>query len=157
MTFVILGLGSNLKDRKENLLKSINLVNNLPEVVLVAQSDIYDNKAVLPLNAPKSWNKNYLNMAIKIKTTLSAFDLLKEIKIIEKLLGRKNNKKWSPRIIDIDILAYGDQIINSDLLTVPHRDLLIRDFALKPFVQIWPEWKYPVTGLDYGKKICELI
>ncbi len=157
MAFVVLGLGSNLKDREANLLKSIDLIVKLPGIKFIAKSDVFDNKALLPLNAPKDWDKDYLNMALKIQTELEPFDLLDLIKKIELSLGRKEYQRWSPRIIDIDILAYGNQVINSDLLTIPHKDLLLRDFALKPFAQIWPDWRYPITGTDYGKKIQEFI
>jgi 2-amino-4-hydroxy-6-hydroxymethyldihydropteridine diphosphokinase len=157
MTFVILGLGSNLKNRKTNLLKSIDLICETSDINYIAKSDIYDNKALLPPGAPKDWDKDYLNIALKIQTKITALDLLDRAKKIELILGRKEHEKWSPRIIDIDILAYGNQVINSDLLTIPHKDLLFRDFALKPFAQIWPDWQYPIAGPDYGKKIQEFI
>ena len=119
-------------------------------------SSIYESEALLLPGSPPEWNIPYLNMAIKGYSALEPYALLAEVKAIERKLGRQDRGRWSPREIDIDILAYGEEILRSDMLTIPHASLLERSFALQPFAEIHPHWRYPVPGVDYGKTAGEL-
>lgn len=152
---IILGLGSNVGDRLANLSIAVKLIN---ENILAGTrlSPIYETEALLKPGSPDSWNQPYLNMAVMGETHLSPTNLLTHIKRIEKTLGRQDIGTWSPRTIDIDILAYGSEVIESDLLTVPHKDLCRRPFALIPFTDLAPNWQYPVKGELYGKTAFEL-
>ncbi len=155
-TQVVLGLGSNLGDRNFYLNQAIEKLQNSNILIDITRSSIEETKAVLKPNSPKEWNLNYLNMAIKGFTMLNPSDLLKSIKDIEHAIGRKDNTEWAPREIDIDILAYGEEVIELEDLKIPHPLLLQRPWALKPFTEIYPEWKYPAPGLHYQLTIREI-
>jgi len=151
---VVLGLGSNIGDRLKNLnaaLKEISVFCKLKEI-----SRVYSSDAQLLENAPKDWNKEFLNIAVKIETELSAPQILTKIKEAEGKLGReKRNEKWSPRLIDIDILCMGNLVMEGEL-SVPHKHLLERPFALWPLTDVAPEWQYPVAGKNFGKAAKDL-
>ena len=136
-TRVIIGLGSNLGDKETNLYKAVAHLSFLRNV---KQSDIYASKALLPPNAPKEWYIDFLNMAVSGDVNLSPIDLLNTVQSIEIAMGRpKDHLKWSPRIIDIDILIYGTYSFNIPELIIPHPGLFKRDFAFNPSKEIEPE------------------
>lgn len=153
---ILLGLGTNLGDRLENLSKA---VNSLKEIVSdIKCSSIYESVALLPPDAPEEWNKKFLNMALSCESDLNAHELLKHLKSIEHEMGRTNKyERWSPRVIDIDILAYDNVIISDQELTIPHVELLSRDFVIIPINEISPEWAYPKHGPNQDMKISEII
>ncbi len=151
---VILGLGSNSGDREAYLRQAIVLLGGLLQAMRV--SGVYESKALLLADAPREWDKPFLNMAVVGETTLSLQELLKAIKAIEQKLGRKSLGKWSPREIDIDILAMGDQVVDTPVLQVPHHELLNRDFALLPLAELAPDWIYPLAGKYNGWKALDI-
>jgi len=104
---VILGIGTNIGDRFFFLQRAVNLIVKDKLISNVNVSSIYESKALLPDDAPQDWEKDFLNMAICGFCKLQPLDLLKKIKLIEKTIGRKDRGFWSPREIDIDILALG--------------------------------------------------
>lgn len=153
---IILGIGSNLGDRAAYIAHAINLLSKILSEIRI--SSIYESEALMPEGAPISWNIPFLNLAISAKTELSPASLLKKIKQIEKKVGRKKSyKRWSPREIDIDILAFGKKNITTKDLTIPHKNLLERAFFLLPMQDIAPDWKYPVRGKNHGKTIRTLV
>ncbi len=139
---VILGLGSNIGNRRNHLRKAIAELAEYIENIHI--SSIYESEALLPENAPPEWNTPFCNMAIAGATSLAPHDLLRVVKQIEKKLGRNKIGHWCPREIDIDILAMEDLIIEEENLSIPHKELLKRDFALVPFAEIVPEWIHPI-------------
>ena len=151
---IILGLGSNWGDKQEYLQKAVD------ELALILShlniSSTYEMPALLPEGAPAEWNIPFLNRAVSGETKLNPQDLLKEIKKIEQQLGRIDRGHWGPREIDIDILAYDDEVIDEPDLKIPHRGLLERDFALLPLVELAPDWVYPVVGPYFGKTAHDL-
>ncbi len=124
---VCLSLGTNLGNRLVNLQ---NAISELAEFFTIkTTSHIIETNALLPENASEKWNTPFLNMIIAGTTHCNPSELLLKIKKIEKKLGRKpSDKKWSPRIIDIDIVSYYEQEISTDFLTVPHKEIKNRDF-----------------------------
>ena len=126
---IVLALGSNQGNRNLYLKRALQ---ELP-IQIIRQSSIYENKALLPKNAPKSWDMLYLNMVVVVNTDLSPYSMLKKIKQVEKLLCRRTNRKWAPRTIDIDILLWYDLKLDDNQLTIPHKELYKRTFVLKPF------------------------
>lgn len=134
-----LGLGSNLGNKRQNLLKAINLLNQTGRVKIIKQSRFYKIKPVGVINQP-----DFLNAVIKIKTNLPPRELLKTVKKIEREMGRLPGRRWGPRLIDIDILLYGDYILTTASLTIPHRHLHKRDFVLKPLCEIAPRVIHPL-------------
>lgn len=134
--YVYLALGSNLGDRLKNINKAIDLLSD-NKVDIVSVSPIYKTPALLLKKSPDAWNIPFLNCVIKCDCDLEPAELLDIIKNIEAELGRDFSKKWSPRIIDIDILFYKDKIINSERLTIPHKEISNRNFVLDPLSFIY--------------------
>lgn len=154
---LILGLGSNTGNRLNHLRQARQLLNRIPQLTLVRTSPLYLSDALLPEQAPSSWNQPFLNLAILCNTTLPPQGLLQHIKNVEYALGRQQQKQqWAPRIIDIDILAWDDLIIEDTTLHIPHAGLLKRPFALWPLADLTPEWIYPEAGPFQGKTAAEL-
>ena len=136
---IFLGLGSNMGDRHQNLIKGIYQLNNHPHIWVTYQSHIYQSQAMY-----KTDQNDFYNMVLEIDTNLIPIELLTEIKKIEIKAGRiPESKKNMPRILDIDILAIGDLQIQSELLEIPHPKILERKFVLKPWSDIAPEFILP--------------
>jgi len=144
MTQIILGLGSNLGDSEDNLRRAIKLIK-LELLTDVLESHIYKSAPLLPKNASADWNREFSNMVItgELKQDLTPVDFLSRIKEYEAHLGRKPSAHWAPREIDIDILAWGNEIIDLPALKIPHPEILKRDFVMKPLLEILPGWKHP--------------
>lgn len=157
MVKVVLGLGSNMGDRKRYLNKAIELLAKYKIITELTISSILNTKAMLLPNSPKEWDKDYLNMAVLGETQLSPRKLLSKIEEVERELGKKKLGVWGPRNIDIDILAYGEEVYNDDKLIIPHKELIKREWALIPFKDIWPDWRYPIPGPYFQKTINQLI
>lgn len=157
MIEVALGIGTNIGDRINFLQDSIKLLIRHDIISDVSMSNIYESKALLPNDAPNSWDKDFLNLAIRGTTSLTPSSLLEKVKEVEQKIGRKNRGFWSPREIDIDILIYGTENIISEKLSIPHIAMLERFFVLMPLNDIWSDWTYPREGLFYGKSIKELL
>jgi 2-amino-4-hydroxy-6-hydroxymethyldihydropteridine diphosphokinase len=134
-----IGLGTNLGDKEENLKKAINkIIMYAGDVILI--SAIY-------VTEPWGFRSedNFLNMVIGIKTSLKPVDLLKQLLKIEMEAGRvRGAEKYSSRIIDIDILLYGNEVINKPYLKIPHPKIPERKFVLVPLCDIAPEMIHPV-------------
>jgi 2-amino-4-hydroxy-6-hydroxymethyldihydropteridine diphosphokinase len=146
MIDVFLLLGSNLGDRYLYLQQAIKHIEH--EVAAVVQaSPVYETQSWGKTNLP-----DYLNQVIRLQTTLSARQVLDKILAIEIVLGRKREEKWGSRTIDIDILFYGEAIINEPELTVPHPQLHNRRFTLEPLAAIAPDLIHPLLN----KTILEL-
>lgn len=128
---VYLAFGSNLGDRRLNVKKALSLLLEGDKVRIVRISRIMESK---PQGGPRQGD--YLNGAVKAQTTLSPYALLRFLKSIERKMGRKKTVRFGPRIIDLDILLYGDKIITSKTLTVPHPRMFGRDFVMKPLREI---------------------
>lgn len=131
MVTSFLGIGSNLGNRQKNIKLAIEKIEQLKDTRVVKVSKIIQSK---PVGGPPQ--RSFLNGAIKIKTRLSPVKLLKALKKIEKELGRKNSTKFSPRTIDLDILLYGNKIINRKNLIIPHPRMFKRKFVIKPLLEI---------------------
>jgi len=138
MIDVFLLLGSNLGDRKAYLQKAIDLVETELGAVL-KKSSVYETGAWGKTDEP-----NYLNQVVQIHTQLSARQLLEKVLQIESNMGRVREERWGARIIDIDILFYGQDIINESGLIVPHPELHNRKFTLEPLNEIASDLQHPV-------------
>ena len=132
---IILGLGTNEGDRFAALKTAITkLTPHLKNIII---SGIYSSPALLLEDSPPEWNRDFLNMAVIGDTEASPENFLKICQQIETEMGRaKEHAKWSPRIIDIDILLYGEHKVQSETLTIPHAHLHARAFALLPLLEL---------------------
>ena len=138
MANVYLGLGSNLGDRKENLEKAIEALNNFEEIEVTNRSSILETEPYGKTDQPK-----FMNMCVEIKTRMSPLSLLETVLGIEHSLGRVREEVWGPRIIDIDILLYEDLELELDDLSIPHKEMHLRSFVLEPLSEIAPAVKHP--------------
>jgi len=155
---IILGLGSNVGDRLDHLRKTYRLLKQLSGLVIEQVSPIYVSDALMPENAAPDWDKPYLNLALRCKTHTKPLELLNQIKNIEWSIGRKPTARhWGPRVIDIDILAWDDRIIQHENLNVPHASLEERPFALWPLADVCPLWTFPLPGINHGKTAAEMV
>ncbi len=117
-------------------------------ITIIRQSSIYENKALLPPNAPNSWDVLYLNMVVLAQTDLSPHAMLKKIKNIERVLSRRKTRKWAPRTIDVDILLWNSTIINSNQLTIPHKEIHKRTFVLQPLREVMSCYTYKGENIE---------
>lgn len=135
---VYLGLGSNLGDRQSNLASAIERLSEKASIVSI--SSVYETDPVGYEEQPR-----FLNAVLSAETELPPVELLRFIKDIECELGREYSFPNAPRVIDIDILLYGDRVIDSPELTVPHPRLTERAFVLVPLVEISPRTRHPLS------------
>ncbi len=133
MVVCYLGIGSNLGNRRENIRLALEKIKELKGTKVIKVSKIIETR---PLRCSRA-QANFLNAVLKIKTNLAPLSLLRKLQNIEAALGRpKKHIRWGPRTIDLDILFYGDKIINRKELTVPHGRVFEREFVLKPLAEI---------------------
>jgi len=144
---VFLLLGTNLGNRIGNLAQAIRLVDQQVGKVTKVSS-VYETSAWGKTDQPA-----FLNQAIEIRTDHGAEVVLKKVLAIEEQLGRKRREKWGERIIDIDILFFGDEVHTSDQLNIPHPQLANRKFTLIPLNEIAAELVHPTLK----KKVFELL
>ncbi|MES2998962.1 MAG: dihydropteroate synthase [Pseudomonadota bacterium] len=145
---LILGLGSNLGNSLNNLRSAVQLLQKFQTITRVKISPVYRSSALLPPYAPAAWDKPYVNVAVACESDLSPIDVLAVAKQIEKQLGREESQRWAPRIIDIDILAWDDRVIEQAMIQIPHPELERRPFALWPLLDLLPDWKHPQRDLS---------
>jgi 2-amino-4-hydroxy-6-hydroxymethyldihydropteridine diphosphokinase len=139
---VFLALGSNLGDRESNLMKVLRILGSMEGFELINVSPIYISEPVEMDQATPS----FLNMVVKGQFCYTPLELLNNLEEIERKLGRTNKGGYQPRPIDIDILLFGDEIIKSERLTVPHPKMNKRVFVLTPLLQVAPDLTHPVSG-----------
>jgi 2-amino-4-hydroxy-6-hydroxymethyldihydropteridine diphosphokinase len=150
MIDVFLLLGSNLGDRKQLLEEAIEHIEE--EIAPVTKSSaVYETQSWGKTNSP-----DYLNQVVLLQTELPAQIILQRILNIEWKIGRIREEKWGPRIIDIDILFYGDALINEANLQVPHPELHNRRFTLEPLAEIAADLVHPVLNKNITQLKNEL-
>jgi 2-amino-4-hydroxy-6-hydroxymethyldihydropteridine diphosphokinase len=133
-----IGLGSNLGERLENLQQATRRLAESGGIRVSQTSSVYETRPWGVEDQPR-----FLNAVIEIWTELSPHDLLARCQEIEDALGRERTQEWGPRVIDLDILLYGDRKIGTDDLTVPHPHLEQRAFVLVPLTDVAPDLELP--------------
>lgn len=137
-TRVILALGSNLGDRRANLLQALKEISS--QVAILKTSSVYETPPWGYIDQPV-----FFNQVLSGCTSLNPIELLVFVKGIEQKMGRVKNFKNGPRLMDIDILLFGEQIVNTEALAIPHPRMLERGFVLLPLSEIEPELIIPGT------------
>jgi 2-amino-4-hydroxy-6-hydroxymethyldihydropteridine diphosphokinase len=138
---VLIGIGSNLGDRAANIRRGLALLERPPDVEIVRLSSVRETE---PVGGPPQGR--YLNAAAEARTTLAPLPLLDALLEVEAAVGRVRSVPNAPRELDLDLLLYGDRIIDLPRLQVPHPRLLERAFVLEPLAEIAPERLHPRTG-----------
>lgn len=146
MATAYLGLGSNKGERISYIKDALSEIGKIKNTKIVRSSSVYETE---PWGIKEQ--EDYLNSAVEIETELEAVSLLKELKSIEKRIGRTGNVKWSEREIDIDLLFYGNEIIENDFMNVPHKQIENRKFVLIPMHEIAPDFIHPVLKKDMSE------
>jgi 2-amino-4-hydroxy-6-hydroxymethyldihydropteridine diphosphokinase len=141
VTRAYVGLGANLGPREQTLRRAVELLAGSDGVDMLAVSAFRETEPVGFVDQPM-----YLNGAVALDTTLSPRALLDLLLEIERFLGRVREERWGPRVVDLDLLAYGDEIIDEPGLRVPHPRLHERRFALEPLAELDPELEIPGRG-----------
>src|SRR3989344_580770 len=136
---IYLGLGSNIGEREANLRAALEKLSAVLTIEKV--SSIYETEPKHVLAQPR-----FLNIALKGSTKLDARELLQFIKKIEQEMGRLGGERFGPRIIDIDIIFYGQEIVDEPDLVIPHPRLALRVFVLAPLNDIAPDLRHPLLG-----------
>jgi 2-amino-4-hydroxy-6-hydroxymethyldihydropteridine diphosphokinase len=152
---VLLGLGSNVGDRVETLAAAVFAIDDLDGVVVEDVSAVYETAPWPPPDDPRSVHQEpFHNLVVRAVTSLTPHELLAETQLLETAFGRDRRAevRWGPRTLDIDLLLFGDQVIDTPTLTIPHPRLAERAFVLVPLVEVLPGGTLPD-----GRRITELL
>jgi 2-amino-4-hydroxy-6-hydroxymethyldihydropteridine diphosphokinase len=141
LTLAYVGIGANLGPREETLHRAVEVLGRADGVEVVGVSDLRETDPVGVIDQPP-----FLNGAVAIETTLPARALLDLLLEIERSLGRVRGQRWGPRIVDLDLLVYGNEVVDEPGLRVPHPRLHERRFALEPLADLRPELEIPGRG-----------
>ena len=152
---ILLALGSNLGDRAGALADALRRLE-AAGVHTVKASAVHETPALMPEGAPPDWDRPYLNQVVAVSTGLDPFELLRCTQGIEQAMGRRPAARWAPRVIDIDVLAFGDQLLDTPALTLPHPRLHERRFVLEPLCEIAPGWVHPRLGKTAARLLAGL-
>lgn len=137
------GIGANLEDPADQVRDAMRRLADIPKTRLLLRSGLYRNPPMGPVDQP-----DYVNAVVGLLTHLAPEDLLSELLSIEERMGRRRQSggRWGPRVIDLDLLLYGDRIIDRRNLSVPHPGISERNFVLFPLLDIAPELAIPGQG-----------
>jgi 2-amino-4-hydroxy-6-hydroxymethyldihydropteridine diphosphokinase len=149
LTRAYVGLGANLGDREETIRRAVELLGAKPGIEVVAVSTLRETEPVGYAEQPP-----FLNGAVAVETWLSPRELLDRLLVVERELGRvrEASRRFGPRAIDLDLLLFGDSVVNEPDLTVPHPRLVERRFALEPLHELDPGLRLPD-----GRAVQELL
>jgi len=151
MKTAYIGVGSNLGDKVRNCMNAMALIGGIPGCTVEAHSPLY---RTAPVGVEgQDW---YVNGVVSVLTRLSARDLLDRLLGIEAEMGRERKKKWDARIIDLDLLLSGQDVINEEFLVVPHPLMHLRRFVLVPMVQLARDFIHPVLGVTMAELLDRL-
>lgn len=142
-----IALGGNLGDSQRILSEAMTAIDTESGIAVIARSPLYKTA---PVGPPQP---DYLNACVVVETVLSARSLLHHLLAIETRFGRIRQERWGARSLDLDLLLYGEQIIDLPGLTVPHPRLHERSFVLVPLSDVAPDWPHPI----FGKTITQLL
>jgi 2-amino-4-hydroxy-6-hydroxymethyldihydropteridine diphosphokinase len=156
-----IGIGSNVGRRQEHIARAIVLLAALPGITVLRQAALYETEPVGIKDQP--W---FINTAVEVETELPPRELLCCLKEIERVVGRRERGRWEMREIDLDLLLYGDLILEEDGLVLPHPELHRRRFVLEPLVELAPEFVHPrlqkplrqlLAALEDQKKVIRSV
>lgn len=138
MTLAYVGLGANLGDPAGNVRRAVRAVARLPGVTRIRSASLYQSSPVGVVDQPE-----FVNSVVEIETDASALELLRALKALERDLGRVPGVRWGPRVIDLDLLLFGDAQADDPELTLPHPQMWRRRFVLEPLAELRPDVRAP--------------
>ena len=153
MFSVLLSIGSNLGDRHITLNGAWHVLGQMDDIETVRLSPVYETE---PVGGPAGQPK-YINAAGIIRTSFSPMELLEILQKVEADFGRIRTERWGARTLDIDILLYENRIVELPNLTIPHVEMLHRQFVLEPAKDIAADWVHPITKKtieEHGRETC---
>ena len=156
-TIAYIGLGSNLSEPIERVKSAIKAIENITRSTVISVSSLYLSKPMGPQD-----QDDYINAVLSLETSLSAIELLDALQAIENEFGRvRKENRWGARILDLDIILFGDKVINSERLIIPHYGMTEREFVLIPLAEIAPVLQLPngqgVTFLSQNIPVNSMI
>lgn len=139
MVTAYIAIGSNLSDPVTQALQAIDALKSIPDTRLLSVSKLYSSTPMGPQDQP-----DYINAVAKIETALTPSELLDQTQRIELEHGRvRKEERWGPRTLDLDILTFGNETIETERLTIPHYGMKVREFVLYPLAEIEPDFIFP--------------
>ncbi len=144
-----IGVGSNLGDRAATIARAVGMLARVPDVRVRRRSKLRRTAAV---GRP---GPEYLNCVVEIDCTLAPRELLRALQSIETSLGRTRPYRWAPRTIDLDVLLFGNRVVRTRALTVPHPRLASRRFVLEPLAELRPRLRVPGSGRTVRRLLSE--
>lgn len=149
---LFIGIGSNLGDPATQCREAIRRLSITPGLEFVCASSLLNTAPLTAVGVDNTLVPNYVNAVVHLQTELAPEKILEILLAIESEMGRVRREKWASRVIDLDLLFYGDQIISTPHLTVPHPEIEKRLFVLDPLLEIAPHFIHPVLK----KSVTEL-
>jgi 2-amino-4-hydroxy-6-hydroxymethyldihydropteridine diphosphokinase len=148
MNTAYISIGSNIGDRLHHLAEAIRALHSHQQIEVVKVSSIYET-------APVGYTEqaDFLNLVLRVETSLDPYELLAACQDIENGLGRVREIRWGPRTVDLDILLFNNDNIEAENLLVPHPRMGERAFVLVPLLEIAPTIGHPVTGIPFAKDV----
>ncbi|HDM8220786.1 TPA: 2-amino-4-hydroxy-6-hydroxymethyldihydropteridine diphosphokinase [Vibrio campbellii] len=151
MITAYIAVGSNLADPVSQAKQAIEALKTLPNSEFVRASSLYSSTPMGPQNQP-----DYINAVVAIKTNLTPLELLDCTQAIEQEQGRvRKDERWGPRTLDLDMILYGNEVIDSERLTVPHYGMREREFVLYPLAEIAPSLQLP-DGTEVSSLLAQV-
>lgn len=150
----LIGLGANLGNRESNLTRAWELLGQVPGVQTLRLSRFYETQAVTL--ASDLVQPMYLNAVGLLETELDPQEIFREMATIEQELGRVRGERWGSRTIDLDLLLYGELVLHTNILTIPHPQMTERRFVLEPAAEIVPDMLHPTRGKTVSQLLVEL-
>jgi 2-amino-4-hydroxy-6-hydroxymethyldihydropteridine diphosphokinase len=148
----LIGLGANQGDRAAHLAAAVELLSAAPEICVDRESRAYTSQAAIG----GARQDDFLNSALTLQTTLAPTQLLSTLQQIEAQLGRRREKRWAPREIDLDLLLYDDLVLADPGLVLPHPRMACRRFVLAPAAEIAPDFVHPATEFTVQQLLSRL-
>jgi 2-amino-4-hydroxy-6-hydroxymethyldihydropteridine diphosphokinase len=156
MPAAAIALGSNLGNRLDHLRAGVAAIAALPETRLTAISSAIETPALVSASAPPG--PDYLNSIVLVETSLQPRDLLARLLEIERARGRERHpgSRWEARTLDLDLLFWGDRVVDEPSLRLPHPEMHRRRFVLQPLVQVARDWVHPLLRRSVAELLREL-
>ncbi len=151
LTSVLIGIGGNLGDPVTSCRKAIEMLREHPAITVLRCSSLYRTEPVGKTD--QGW---FVNGVLLCETTLDPEQLLLALQEMEHGCGRVRRERWGPRTLDLDILSFGELVLDEEGLTLPHPRLHQRKFVLVPLLEILPEWRHPRLGRTGGELLQDL-